>query len=270
MSDEIAPTTAVASENLTPLPTEPLPVEPASQEVVTPPEEPVIAGEPAPTEPVQAVVPQPQDERLKGALDAVEKTNADLAKAIQLQASLVEKNPDLIHEIASVDFQMANRVIEKLWGEQFGIKTYKQLQERLKLEELKEKNPDAYESKKELSEIKEKLERSEEKARKATLEKFCEKQKIKNNAYDPEFQKVQKALESLNPNLVSDDYETALELAHKLAFTQSVVDPNPLPPAVDYNSGKPTVLPAQKQPQSSQTTWLAESLRKQGYKMEGL
>lgn len=233
--------------------------------------EPVVEGQP----PVAPVPAEPSkegeedqatlDKRLKGAVKEVQMANEDVARAVEVQATLVQENPELIHKIHSADVRMANRIIEKLWG-QHGIKTYKHLQERIELETLKEKDPSAYESKKEVSELKQRLEVREEKDRKIALARFLEEKGVKNNEYDPSYKKVHEALSMVNPSIVAEDYERALRLAHTIAFGGNAPQGSYEPDSVQY-SGTPANLPNQKAVHSEQTNFLAGAFRKQGFKI---
>ena len=224
-------------------------------------------GAPAP----EAVAPGPEDQatldkRLKGAISEVERTNADLAKAVDVQIAIVQENPELIHKIAGADPRMANRIIEKLWGEH-GIKTYKHLRERIELEGLKEENPTAYESKKELTQIKERLDAREEKDRKIILNRFLDERGIQNNEYDPNFKRLQESLGVLNPSIVAEDYGKALGMAHSLGFPQGATAPGAEPPTMNYGSGQPANLPTSKPQITPQSSWLAGQFKQKGFKM---
>ena len=206
------------------------------------------------------------EKRLKGAISKVEETNADYARAVETQVSLVKKSPELINQIADSDIVMANRVIEKTWGH-LGIRTYKQLQEQAELQKLKDEDPVAYESKKETLELKRRLDKSEQKTRDNTLTDFLTHNSIRKNDYDPKYQKLQKALEALNPVLVEDDYGKALQIAHSIAFGQALATDDAEPDSVEYGSGQPPTLPTGQPQYSKETNWLTKRLRARGHKV---
>lgn len=232
-------------------------------------------------QPPEGEAPQPNGEpaedeatlkkRLDGAISKVEKTNEDMRRAVDAQVRLVQDDPELIHKLAQHDPKMANRVIESLWGEQHGIRTYKHLQERIELEELKETDPNAYESRKEIAELRAKVQKGEQKERERTLSRFLATKGIKNNQYDKDYSSLQSALSSVNPAIVEDDYEKALQIAHTIAFG-SAGSSNPYhtePPTLNYGHEQPTSLPTGRPQVSEQSSWLASELKKRGHKMEG-
>jgi hypothetical protein len=221
------------------------------------------------------VPPQEEDEqailqkRLKGAITEVEKKNDEVRRVVELQVDLVKDNPELIHKIATSDPVLANKVILKVWGAE-GIRSYKQLMERAKIEELKATDPTLYETKSEMMRIKAQLEaqriKEQEKAKKA----FLASKKILENEYDPKYKKLQEAMDNLNPALVTEDYEKALGMAHTIAFGGKVVEGTEveLPRLAPIGTGtRPAPLPKEKGGYSEQTTWLAKALEeKRGYK----
>ncbi len=221
--------------------------------------------------------PEPTEEqatlkkRLSGAISEVEKKNEEVRQLVDLQAEQVTANNDLIHKVAERDPVLANKVVQRVWGTQ-GIRSYKQLLERSKLEALKESDPKTYNTEKELFEIKSKLATYEEKDQKKTRDKFLESKGIKENEYDPKYKKLTEALESLNPILVQEDYDKALKLAHSIAFSEDreVISEVPEVPTLSMGGGKKMApLPSSKPAYSDQTTWLANQLNKQrGYKIQ--
>jgi len=220
----------------------------------------------APAQPEQTDTLAKQNEELKR---GVERRNEQLESAVEIQADLVSTNPDLIHQIATKDPVLANRVIQKVWGNE-GIKSYKQLVERAKLEEIKEENPDLYETKKELAEVRARQEEIFERESKAAKEKFFSTKKILVNDYDPNYKRVMEALEYVNPQLVKDDYAQALEVAYRNAFFETPLIPKQPTPTLEANGGTPPPpLPPQTPQVSEQSAWLAEALnKKRGYKIK--
>lgn len=238
MSDPITPTVPAASEPALP--------------AVVPQEDAVPMVE----------TPQTDETRLKGALDKVEQKNEEMRKVVDLQASLVQENPALIHKIAKEVPEIADRIAEKLWSSD-GVKSYKQLMERVELEQVKEKNPEAYKAQVDVSEIKRKLEAREEKDRLQTLSNFCAAKGIQVNPYDPNYSKLQESLNYVNPSLLEENYSKALELAFNMASSGAVLGGAPMPQTMNYSGSAASVLPTQKPPVSERSQWLASELNKQ-------
>lgn len=246
----------------------------AKEETPETPEVPETLAEEETPDPTPAdPVPQEQSDTLAKQNDelkrGVERRNEQLESAVEIQADLVSANPDVIHTIAAKDPVLANRVIQKVWGNE-GIKSYKQLIEKAKLEALKEENPELYETRKELAEVKAKQDELTEREIKSAKDKFFSDKKIHANDYDPNYQKVMEALEFVNPELVKSDYAQALEVAYRSAFFDKPLTPRAVPPTIDANGGMPPPpLPPQTPQASEQSRWLAESLNKtRGYKIK--
>lgn len=239
------------------------------EEVEKKEEEPVVPETVVPdkgAEESQAIL----QKRLKGAISEVEKKNEEVRKVVELQADLVKENPDLIHRIATSDPILANKVINKLWGTE-GIRSYKQLMERAKIEEIKETDPALYETKSEMMRIKAQLEAQKQREREQLKRKFLGDKKILVNDLDPKYRKLQEAMDKLNPALIEEDYLGALDAAFQIAFGSGVVvshEEVEVPQLAPVGGGqKPAPLPAEKQPVGEQTAWLAKALEdKLGYK----
>lgn len=262
-SDPQVPAAPQAGSPLVPAPEAGEPQDPVEPKAPEGQEDPQPEGEAAP-DPVPSEPDDAANPRIKGAIERVEKANESLRTAITVQAKLVETNPDAIHTIAETDITMANQVIEKLWGAQYGIHTYKQLQDRVEAETLKEKNPEAYESRVRLSEVERKLEAKEQRERAQAQERFFKAKGIVNNAYDPKHQQLMSALKNVNPQLVEEDYEQALSIAHTIAFGGKVpVGAKPMPDGVNYGGGAPSkVLPDNKPQRSELSSWLIPEMNK--------
>lgn len=272
MEDQKAPaipTEIVSTENILEVPefAKPVAKEVEAMEVVKTPEETkTIEPEVAPVVELdeQAVL----QKRLQGAISEVEKKNEEVRRVVDLQAELVTDNPDFIHKIAASDPILANKVIQKVWGGA-GIRSYKQLQERVKLEQIKETSPELYETKSKMLQIEADLEARKVKDQTRTREEFLKIKGIQNNEYDPKFQKIQQAMESLNPSLIEQDYEKALEMASRIALGdyQPVVSAAQPPIQATIGVGnKPAPMPAVKLAVSEQSSWLADQLnKKRGY-----
>lgn len=229
-----------------------------------------VASEPEAVEtPVLPEEEQVVDRRLSKAIDEVKKRNEEVRRHVELQAEFVRENNELIHKIAASDPRLANQIVEKVWGVT-GIKSYKQLLERSKLEELKTSDPDNYETKRKLWEMENRLATAEQKEQKHVRNKFFSDKGISDNEYDPNFRKINEALETLNPSLVLEDYGKALNLAYAIAFSEGKPVSKQIEiPIISVGGGKkPAPLPTARVQHSDQTSWLADSLNKKlGYKI---
>lgn len=199
--------------------------------------------------------------RLEGAISEVEKKNLENRKAVDIQAQLVLKSPDLIHDIHEADPVFANKVIAKNWGDS-GIKTYKQLMEYVELESVKESNPDVYETKREMMEIKERLAQKESKERELARQKFLSAKGIKDNPYDPNLVKLEEAMSNINPSIIEDNYEKALELAHSIAFSTPLSSVGVSPQSTGSLDSSPASIVPKKPEMSADDMWLFNSLKK--------
>jgi len=141
--------------------------------------------------------------RIKNAIESVERKNEEVRRMVELQADIVAENPDLIHKIAATDPNVANQVVKKVWGEA-GINSYKQLLQKAKeaneLESIKDTNPDLYQTKLEMQQVTAKLEKAALKEQERTRKSFFESKKILVNEYDPNYRKVNDALQYINPS----------------------------------------------------------------------
>lgn len=199
--------------------------------------------------------------RLKGAISEIEKKNEESRRIVQLQTELVQDNPELIHKIAATDPLLANKIVMKVWSNE-GIRSYKQLLEHAKLEELKETDPNLYEIKKETSKLRAELAERSEKDKQKAENSFLESKGIMQNEYDPKYSKLMEALDTVNPTLVKEDYTKALEIAHKIAF--SGVKTIKQQPAQTMQMGAgtpPPPIPTTSPAMSERSTWLDAKLR---------
>ncbi len=268
MEDQKAPAVSVetVSQDVLEVPEFAKPVKP--EDLLPKAEE--VKETPVVTEVAPVVQPDEQailQKRLQGAISEVEKKNEEVRRAVDLQAELVAENPDFIHKIAAADPILARKVIEKVWGG-VGVRSYKQLQERIKLEQIKETSPELYETKSQMLQIQADLESRKLKDQERSRADFFKAKGIQDNEFDPKFQKLQVAMESLNPQLVEQDYAKAIDMAYKLAFSEQQVATNAQPPLMaSIGSGsKPAPLPATKPAVSEQSSWLAAQLnKKMGY-----
>lgn len=231
---------------------------------------------PEEAQPEATVAPVPQEEeavlkkRLSGAISEVEKRNEESRRFLDLQSDQVRENNELIHKVAASDPLLANKVVQKVWGTQ-GIKSYKQLLERSKLEELKVANPDAYETKKALLDMQAKLATVEEKEQKLVRNKFLSEKGILENEYDPNYRRLMSALENVNPALLTEDYDKALKIAYASEFSDSkpILSVKEVPTLSIGGGNKPAPLPSTKPPVSAQSSWMAEQFNKKfGYNIK--
>ena len=179
---------------------------------------------------------------------------------VSLQSELVRENPELIHRIATTDPILANKVVMSVWGNE-GTKSYKQLLEHAKLEELRESNPDLYEIKKETAKLKAELEERKERDKKEVEREFCESKGIVANEYDPKYMTLKETMETLNPKLVAEDYKKALEISHKIAFSGVKTSKQQPAPTVAIGGGTPPPPTIVSKPSmDSRSTWLDSQL----------
>jgi len=241
------------------------PVSPAPDVTDVTPEEPIEDQKepenldaPAPSEDEQATLKK----RLSGALQENEKKGEELRKALRIQAEMVRESPNYIHRIAQEDPSMANKVIQEVWGNE-GIRSYKQLQEHIKLQEVKDTDPEAYETKKELLEVKSKLEAKEQREKTRLQKRFLKEKGFSDNSYDPTYQKLEEALSFLNPKVVQDDYEEALKLAWNIVTNDSPIQPPSPKPSFSAGGGVPATPPINPSNGKSEFSWAYDMWKKQ-------
>lgn len=264
---EVAPLepASIPTDNPTPetAPIEPEAVVEGETEVVEPEAAEEQPESPTPELPPQAEVKvEPEKERLKGAIDKIASQGEELKAIVDLQSELVSDNPELIHQIALKNPLLANRIVEKVWGES-GIRSYKQLTEYVKLEAIKDSNPDLYETKKEMLELKAELNLRREKEIKLEEESFLKSKGIMRNEYDPNYKKVQEALNMVDAKVRKNDPKTALKVAYSFAFADAkpVIVAKSAPSVASIGGGaQPPVLPASTPAQSSDSAWLGSQL----------
>lgn len=245
MSDPITPTVPAASEPTVQDPSNGTPIVDTTNGGATP----------------TAQEPQVEKDRLEGALKKVEHVNEEMRKVVDLQTSLVQDDPALIHKIYKETPEIADRIIERIWADE-GVKSYKQLKERIELEKVKDTNPEAYKAQVDVSEIKRKLEEREKKDRAQTLSNFCAVKGFQANPYDPNYQKLQDALKYVNPSLIEEDFSKALDLAFSMTSSRAVIAGEPMPQTMNYSGSTPSVLPSSKPVVSERSQWLASEFNK--------
>ncbi len=281
MSEQTTPVVEPTQvENATsPIPQADPVVEPSIDPEVTPPEiapaeeKTGAVTEEVPVEPPEPVTPTPAkseeqvtQERLKGAIEKIQKLGEENDSALDLNAEIVADDPDFIHKIAEKNMVLANKVIQKLWGSQ-NIRSYKQLLDRVKLQELATTNPELYETKVELAEVKTELTTRKEQEDKETRSKFFASKNISDNEYDPNYQKVENALQYVNPDIVKKDLKKAYELAYNIAYGTSTPAPKASIPGPSVGGGTPPVPVPEVKAGPQGDTWLAQQLnQKFGYK----
>lgn len=174
-----------------------------------------------PVDPPAAAPAAPEGEdNWKERFDGVNRTNAELSanyqKTIDVNVKLVEKNPDLINDIAEADPELANKVAEKIHGV-----NYAEWKEQERLSDIKAQDPDKYNTEVRLIELeKEKAERvkAEEKA-------FFDSKGIKANPMDSKYSLLQEKLGLLNPAFVNANRVEALKMVYEMNFPSAPVDP---------------------------------------------
>lgn len=207
--------------------------------------------------------------RIEDALRKVESQNERIRKSVELNAELVGEKPELIHKIFKSDPAIADQVAEKLWGGE-GVKSYKQLIERAKLEKTKAEDPKLYETAKSLSEVKGKLEERDRKDREQAEARFLKAKGIAKNEFDPSYRKLQESMKVLDPSFRESDPEKAMETAYAIAFRSA---PRQVENGIEsFSIGggtPPPPLPENRPPVGDGSRWLADGLNsKFGYKIK--
>lgn len=128
--------------------------------------------------------------------------------------SLVEAEPDAIHNLNRTNPELAQKVIKEHWG----FESYEELTERARIAELEKVDPDEARRDKELFELKMQNKQILQGAKRNVETVFFEKHGINANPFDPNYQKLMEEMQNINPHLIQSDYHKALTLAHKMAF----------------------------------------------------
>lgn len=152
------------------------------------------------------------EKRYKDAQGAIQERSEEINRIIDINAKLVEKNPDVLDDLAETDLKLADKISEKLYG-----KKYEMYKTERDLSDLKESNPEEYSTQKRLRE----LEAREAERISQAQESFLQGKGIKANEFDANFTKLQDQMKLLNPTLVQEDPLKALELAYSMAFTKA-------------------------------------------------
>lgn len=150
--------------------------------------------------------------RFDGTSQAHKQLSEEHQQVIDTNVKLVEKNPGLLNDLAASNPKLADQVSKKLYDKDYS--TYQKDQE---LEALKNSDPDRYAQEKRISKIEERDAQRTEAERKA----FLQSKGIKDNEFDPAYQKVKKELETLSPQYVEDNPTQAWEKAYQLAYPSS-------------------------------------------------
>lgn len=161
--------------------------------------------------------PANQEHDWKKRFDGVSQDHKQLSEeyqqTIDTTVKLVEKNPDMLDSLAETNPKLADKVSKKLYD-----KSYDSYRKDKELEELKTSDPDRYAQEKRLRKIEiENATRTEEERK-----SFLKSKGIKDNEFDPAYQKVKTELETLNPQFVEDNPTQAWEKAYQLAFPTGV------------------------------------------------
>lgn len=174
-------------------------------ETVTPPETPTKE---TPADPSDK---QEHDwkKRFEGTDQAHKRLSEEHQQVIDTNIKLVEKNPELLDTLAETNPKLADQVSKKLHD-----KSYSDYRKDKELEALKTSDPDRYEQEKRIRKIEKRDSERTEAERKA----FLKDKGIKDNEFDPNYQKVKQQLDIMNPAYVEDNPSEAWEKAYQLAF----------------------------------------------------
>lgn len=205
MEDHVNPAIPAGNESPNPAAAQATPSgQPAAQAPATPPA-------PTPTEPPS------QEHDWKNRFDEASKASKQLSEehqqVIDTNVKLVEKNPALLDDLAETNPKLADQVSKKLYDKDYS--TYRKDKE---LEAMKSSDPDRYEQEKRLRKIEQRDSERTETERKA----FLQSKGIKDNEFDPAYQKVKRELETLNPQFVEDNPTLAWEKAYTLAYPTGI------------------------------------------------
>src|SRR3990167_4513516 len=193
-------------------------VTPAEAGNITPEKETLAAALATPQEPETTPEPKPTDPpkqehdwkvRFDGESQAHKSLSEEHQQVIDANIKLVEKNPDLLNDLAESNPKLADQVSKKLYD-----KPYESYRKEQELEELKSSDPDRYSQEKRIQKIEERDATRTEAERKT----FLQSKGIKDNEFDPAYQKVKAELQTLNPQFVEDNPTQAWEKAWQLAY----------------------------------------------------
>lgn len=150
----------------------------------------------------------------KDALRKMQQQGEELNRVIATQIRLIEKNPDLLQEIAETDPLIADRIVQK----KYNMNSYKEYQKYQEVEKTKDENPELYEMKKEFFEIKREREANEAEKFKAVEKAFFDSKGIIINPFDKDYIKVKEAMSNLSPDFIKKNPELAHLTAYNIAF----------------------------------------------------
>lgn len=206
---------------------------PAAADEATPKE-----GEQTPEKPTEQVKdetpsnpPNPQEHDWKKRFDGVDQAHKRLSEErvslIDTNVKLVEKNPDLLEDLAETNSKLADEVSTKLYG-----KNYQNYRAEKDLESMKDDNPDGYKQEVRLRTLEERESKRVEQAR----TDFLKSKGISDNEFNPSLKKVQEQVELLNPKFVEDNPERAWEIAYGIAFPSKGASAEEIAKAADLAS----------------------------------
>lgn len=170
----------------------------------------------APATPTPAEPPKPEHDwkdRYDKASQASKQQSEEAQAVIDSNVKLVEKNPELLDDLAESNPKLADQISKKLHDKDYD--TYRKDKE---LEGLKETDPDKYAHEKRMQ----KIEGNDAKRTESERKSFLESKGIKDNQFDPSYKKVEAELKMLNPQYVEDNPTEAWAKAYQLAFPSGI------------------------------------------------
>jgi len=162
----------------------------------------------------QPKVLTPEEKQAQEAARKITELGEENAQKFKSMVAVVRENPDSLKSIHTTDPRLADQIAKELWG----ADDFQDLMKQAEIEELKANDPDAAKSAQELYELRKENQKTQNMLKQTAESSFFASKGIVNNPFDPKYKTLQEALENVNPQIVKDDYQKALALAHQIAF----------------------------------------------------
>jgi hypothetical protein len=203
--------------------------EPKTGEEVTEPESKTQPAEGTEKEP-EVIKPDVNEQRHKDAQREIQRRADEKKRAVEALADLAKADVSNLDTVAKRDPVLADAAVK----EAFGFETLQDYKSHLRIQELKETNPDEAEREERLTRLEKVFQESKENTRKT----FLESKGVSTNRFDDNYLKVEEKLKLLSPDYVESNYAEALATAYNLAFPQTAPSPEKveLQNAVNKNS----------------------------------
>lgn len=156
----------------------------------------------------------PEEHRIREAQRAISIREAENKRATLAMVELVKNDPAHLSVIAKYDQAMADRVTKEVYG----YDSVEEYQEAVRIEQLKQEDPDRGQLEERLARL-EKKERDEFRVLRQQIEnKFFEEHGISQNQFDENNILLREKLKLLDPQFVANNITEALTVAYSLAF----------------------------------------------------